>query len=155
MTGRSLPRWMRFVPAAAWYGVIWFFSSQTGTESQEVSDGLLRLFGYDIQNSLMVISALLSFLVRKAAHMGVFFVLTGLLCWALREVVSRRQGCWALGLCAALAAVDECHQLFVPGRSGKWQDVCIDTLGGACFLFSLALVRWAKHRKSGKNSAAQ
>ena len=141
-------RLLRFLPAAAWYGVIWFFSSQTGAQSQETSDSLLELFGYDIQNSLMVISALLSFLIRKAAHMGIFFVLTALLYWAFQWLRSRwRQG-WALGLCAVLAAVDECHQLFVPGRSGKWQDVCIDVLGGACFLLLLALVRWFQNRKN-------
>ena len=152
MTQKNSSRLLRFVPAALWYGVIWFFSSQTGSESQEVSDSVLRLFGYDIQNSLMVLSALLSFLVRKAAHMGVFFVLTALLYWALKEFFLKRPGWWALGLCAALAAVDECHQLFVPGRSGKWQDVCIDTLGGACFLVFLALLRAVRSRTKHKET---
>lgn len=152
MTKKAPPKWLRFLAPAAWYGVIWFFSSQTGSESQEVSDGVLRLFGYDIQNSLVALSALLSFLIRKAAHMGVFFVLTGLLCWALKELALKRWGWWALGVCAALAAVDECHQLFVPGRSGKWQDVCVDTLGGACFLILLALVRWLHGRKETKKT---
>ena len=148
MTKKSL--W-RFLPPAAWYAVIWFFSSQTGAESQEVSDGVLGFFGYDIQNSLMVISLWLSFLVRKAAHMGIFFVLTGLLYWALKGVPKLR-GWTALGICAVLAAVDEFHQYFVPGRSGKWQDVCIDVLGGACFFLFLALVRWIKNRKKAKKT---
>ena len=133
MTKKSL--W-RFLPPAAWYGVIWFFSSQTGTESQEVSDGVLGLFGYDIQNSLMALSALLSFLVRKAAHMGVFFVLTGLLVFALWRLVKNPalRGGAALCLCALLAGLDEFHQTFVPGRSGTPRDVLVDVLGGACFL---------------------
>ena len=143
MTKKSL--W-RFLPACVWYGVIWFFSAQTGAESQEVSDGVLGLFGYDIQNSLMVISLWLSFLVRKAAHMGIFFVLTGLLYWALKGMPKWR-GWTALGICGVLAALDEFHQFFVPGRSGKWQDVCIDLLGGACFFLFLALVRWFQNRK--------
>ncbi len=142
---KRLSGWWRFLAPALWYGVIWFFSSQTGSESQEVSDGVLRLFGYDIQNSLMVLSALLSFLIRKGAHMGVFFVLTGLLYWALRD--ARRRERWALGLCAALAAADECHQLFVPGRSGRWQDVVIDTLGGLAFLAAVALLDRLRNRK--------
>ena len=140
-------RLWRFLPACVWYGVIWFFSSQTGAESQEVSDSVLGLVGYDIQSHpFAALSILLSFLVRKAAHMGVFFVLTGLLYWALKGMPKWR-GWTALGLCAVLAALDECHQLFVPGRSGKWQDVCIDTLGGACFLVALFLLRTVKARK--------
>ncbi len=142
---KRLSGWWRFLAPALWYGVIWSFSSQTGSESQEVSDGVLRLFGYDIQNSLMVLSALLSFLIRKGAHMGVFFVLTGLLYWALQD--ARRRERWALGLCAALAAADECHQLFVPGRSGRWQDVVIDTLGGLAFLAAVALPGRLRNRK--------
>ena len=152
MTEKRPSRWLRFLAPAAWYAVICFFSAQTGTESQEVSNGVLELFGYDIQSSLWALTLLLSFLIRKAAHMGVFFVLTGLLYWALKEFPLKRRGLWALGICAALAAVDECHQLFVPGRSGKWQDVCIDTLGGACFLVFLALIRWIIRRKRMKKT---
>lgn len=137
----------RFLPAALWYGVIWFFSAQTGSESQDMSDGVLGLFGYDILNSPMALSALLSFLVRKAAHMGVFFVLAGLLYWALRGVRPRLRAGLALGLCAGLAALDELHQLFVPGRSGRWQDVVIDSLGGLCLLGAVALVRAIQRRR--------
>lgn len=137
----------RFLPAGLWYAVICLFSAQTGSESQEVSDGVLELFGYDILNSPMVLSALLSFLVRKAAHAGVFFLLAGLLYWALLEVKRPLRGELALGLCALLAALDEFHQTFVPGRSGRWQDVCVDALGGLCFLAFAALVRAIRKRR--------
>ena len=60
---------------------------------------------------------------------------------------------WALGLCTVLAALDEFHQRFVPGRDGKLADVLIDLGGAVCFLLlSLALsaIRRAKaRRKSG------
>ncbi len=143
-----MKRVARFVPAGLWYTVICFFSAQTGSESQGVSDGVLELFGYDILNSPMALSALLSFVIRKGAHMGVFFVLTALLYWGLREVGRPARGMWAAGLCAALAGLDEFHQTFVPGRSGRWQDVAIDTLGALCFLALAALVRavWKKRR---------
>lgn len=131
----------RSLPAAVWYAVITFFSAQTGDESQAVSDGVLELFGYDILNSPMVLSALLSFLVRKAAHAGVFFLLTGLLYWALDELRRPLRGEVALGICVLLAAVDEFHQTFVPGRSGRWQDVVVDALGGLCFLAGAAVFR--------------
>ena len=57
-------------------------------------------------------------------------------------------------LCAVLAALDEFHQLFVPGRDGKLSDVLIDTCGAVCFLlFSLALsaLQRAKEERNGLN----
>ena len=60
----------------------------------------------------------------------------------------------AMGLCAVLAALDEFHQLFVPGRDGKLSDVLIDTCGAVCFLlFSLALsaLQRAKEERNGLN----
>lgn len=142
-----MKRAARFVPAGLWYAVICFFSAQTGSESQGVSDGVLELFGYDILNSPMALSALLSFVIRKGAHMGVFFVLTGLLYWALQEVGRPARGIWAAGLCTALAGLDEFHQTFVPGRSGRWQDVVIDTLGALCFLALAALIRAVRKKR--------
>ena len=138
---RTLARWL---PAAGWYAIIWHLSAQTGTQSQALSDSVLEAFGYDIQNSLMSLSALLSFLVRKGAHMGAFFGLTGLLVFALWPLVKRPalRGTSALALCALLAGLDEFHQTFVPGRTGAPRDVLIDLLGGACFLLLWALVRF-------------
>lgn len=155
----SLPcRLARWLPAAGWYAVIWFFSSQNGTESQSVSDGVLtQLFHYDILNSPMVLSSLLSFLVRKAAHMGVFFVLTGLLVFALKGATPRLgvQAGAAIGLCGALAALDEFHQTFVPGRSGLPRDVAIDLLGGAAFLLCWWVFRKIQARRARKKELAE
>lgn len=151
---RRLARWL---PAAGWYAVIWFFSSQTGTESQEVSDSVLtRLFHYDIKNSPMALSDILSFLVRKAAHMGVFFVLTALLVFALRGLTDKRrlQAAAALGLCGGLAALDEFHQAFVPGRSALPRDVLIDLCGGAAFLLCWRLFRRLRARRAKKTDAS-
>ncbi len=152
---RRLARWL---PAAGWYAVIWFFSSQNGAESQSVSDGVLtQLFHYDILNSPMVLSSLLSFLVRKAAHMGVFFVLTGLLVFALKGCTQRIgvQAGVAVGLCGILAAVDEFHQTFVPGRSGLPRDVVIDLCGGAVFLLCWWVFRKIQARRARKRKQAE
>ena len=144
--GSELARWL---PAAGWYAVIWSLSAQTGSESQALSDSVLEAFGYDIQNSLMSLSALLSFLVRKGAHMGAFFALTGLLVFALWRMVKSPalRGAAALALCALLAGLDEFHQTFVPGRTGALRDVAIDLMGGACFLLCWALARFILARK--------
>ena len=143
---KKLVRWL---PAAGWYAVIWYFSAKTGTESQDMSDGVLKAFGYDIQNSPITVTYLLALLVRKGAHMAVFFILTGLLLFALWRSVKRPalRGAAALALCGLLACLDEFHQTFVPGRSGMPRDVLIDLLGGVCFLLLWALIRAVRARR--------
>ena len=143
---KELARWL---PAAGWYAVIWCFSAQTGDESQIMTGGVLEAFGYDTQNSPVDITYLLAVLVRKGAHMGVFFALTGLLLFALWRSVKRPalRAAAALTLCGLLACLDEFHQTFVPGRSGKPQDVLIDLLGGVCFLFLWMLIRTVRSRR--------
>lgn len=145
-----------FLPALLWYALICFFSSQTGSESSHLSGLVVKgsinwmgdwgaVFRVDWQAL-----QLLSFLVRKAAHMGVFFVLTGLLLFALwRLGASPRTQAWlALGLCALLAGADELHQTFVPGRDGKLPDVLIDLGGGVCFLLLWLLLRLLRRSKA-------
>jgi len=47
-------------------------------------------------------------------------------------------------LCAALGALDELHQYFVPGRSALVTDVLLDTASAA--LGALCMV-WAVHKR--------
>lgn len=141
----------------AWYAVIFLFSAQTGAESGEISDrlafDLLRLETdnpWTLSEVQYALFQLVTFLLRKAAHMAVYFVLTALLLLALRGIFvsARRQAAWAIGLCAVLAALDEVHQYFVPGRSCQLRDVVIDTLGGLCFLLLWAAIRGVKRRRA-------
>lgn len=141
-----------WLPALLWYAVIFCFSAQTGAESSAVSNAVLTdFFCLDLQNTSWDLFLLLSFLVRKGAHAFVYFVQTGLLLLPLRSLLasSQARSAAALGGCAVLATLDEVHQLFVPGRSGKLSDVLIDTLGGVCFLLLLWLVQKLKSRKKG------
>lgn len=83
------------------------------------------------------------FLLRKAAHITEYLILTFFLYRAFR-------GTWGTGirvrfLYPALAAFlyaasDESHQAFVPGRTGAVGDVLIDTLG--IVLFYVFLFVW-------------
>lgn len=145
-----------FLPALLWYALICFFSSQTGTESSQLSNLVVdssidwmgdwgAIFRVD-WDALQ----LLSFLVRKCAHMGVFFILTGLLLFGLWRLglSPRAQAGGALALCALLAGLDEFHQTFVPGRDGKLPDVLIDLSGGVCFLLLWLLVRQLRRKKA-------
>lgn len=140
-----------FCPAAVWYLVIWRFSAQPATVSGALSDRLLYrllealsgVFREQSEEGKRAIVLFLSFFERKAAHMFLYFVLTGLFLLALYGL--SRGFCLkaglALGLCGILAAVDEIHQCFVPGRSGELRDVAVDLTGGAVFLLLCWMVR--------------
>lgn len=150
-----------FCPAAAWYLVIWCFSAQPAAASGALSDRLLyrllealsEVFREQPEEGKRAIVLFLSFFERKAAHMFLYFVLTGLLLLALYRLP--RGFClkagFSLGLCGILAAVDEIHQRFVPGRSGELRDVAVDLAGGIVFLLLCWLVRCVRlaHRGSG------
>lgn len=156
---KKIPAALRFLPALAWYALIFWFSSKTAAASGGQSSGLLgRLL--DAASPAYASSGLqafavetLSFPVRKAAHMFLYFILALLLLHALTHLVQsgRRKHLWIFApfLCAALAALDEYHQTLVPGRSGEPRDVLVDLCGAI-----LALGLWALVLRSGRNPAS-
>ena len=132
-----------------WMLVIFWFSAQVADDSQEMSDFFVHLldavFSLDIMRN-EIIRDMTSFLVRKAAHMSEYAVLAILFGLTIREY---KKEPWLL---PALAATDEFHQLFVPGRSGQLKDVLIDTAGGALGLVLLALILYLKRRRKMKET---
>ena len=79
----------------------------------------------------------LHFLIRKAAHFGIFMLLgisvlqvlrTFKLKWIFRILIT-------LGICLLYAMTDEFHQLFVVGRSGLVFDVIVDFAGSLLGMF--------------------
>lgn len=153
---------LAFLPAALWYGVIWRFSAQTAVASGELSDRLLYrlleawsfMFRNQTPEGKYAVVEFLSFYERKAAHMFLYFVLIALLLLALRLFLASpiRQAGIAAGLCTSLAALDEFHQTFVPGRSGHPRDVMVDLAGAACFLLLWWLIRrvWISYHPAPK-----
>ena len=83
---------------------------------------------------------LIEFLVRKAAHFTEYALFGASLFATVRAFLGKRFAAkgkggnrllylisWILG--TLYAVTDEVHQLFVPGRYGKWTDVVIDSAG--------------------------
>ena len=147
-TRRSFLFW---IPATLWYSIIWRFSSQPGDTSSGVSadviEGALVSGGSDFSGAndtvRLAVSWLLSFFVRKAAHMFLFFMLALLIWLALTQWIhqrSKRAGA-TVALCTLLAAMDEYHQTLVPGRSGLPRDVLID-LAGVLIALALFALPW-------------
>ena len=70
-------------------------------------------------------------IVRKVAHFSIYTLL-GL--WLMNFMVTFKRSFYQSGVISVFlgflySCSDEIHQLFIPGRSGEFLDICIDTLG--------------------------
>lgn len=151
--------YLNWLPAALWYALIWALSSQPAVVSGGVSDDVIGGAltaggsGYDgaEETIRLAVEELLSFFVRKAAHIFLFFVLAVLVWLALTALVKKRpvRALGAALICVALSVLDEYHQTLVPGRSGELRDVLVDMSGVvfALVLFALpAVAQWLRSR---------
>lgn len=70
--------------------------------------------------------------VRKIAHFSLYLLL-GVFAYVTSDGYLKKNTLWfALLFCLLYAASDEIHQLFSPGRSCEFRDVCIDFSGSLC-----------------------
>ena len=115
--------------------------------------------------------------LRKSGHFLGYALLSGLTFLALRNTyrdrissaLSRPWGqslgdLWrlewsliALLLTVATASMDEIHQTFLPFRTGRWQDVLLDTSGAFALQFAIYLACQLRVslRNSGSVATAQ
>ncbi len=146
-----------------WMAVIFAFSAQPAQQSSETSQSVSykiaewqsRFFGQEkTKEELTAQAESMQFMIRKGAHMSEYAFLAFLLCFHVNyyDVSRRKMALLSLGITACYAALDEIHQLFVPGRAGRLTDVCIDTAGGivglAFFLLFCPDFLYRKTRKS-------
>ena len=110
---------------AVCFVIIFYFSSQTASNSTEQSNLIIRiiekLFGAEAT----------SFLVRKCAH---FLEYTGtalLMSAAFYFTLKKNRMYLPIIFTSLYAVTDEIHQIFIEGRSCEFRDWVIDTLGAA------------------------
>ena len=119
-----------FILIAIWMLAIFLMSSEVAGTSSARSDEIVRT----IQSiGVNAPTDLLTFLVRKAAHISAYFVLGILLFNLLKEynLGVKKMIFISIAIAMLYACTDEIHQTFVPGRSGEVRDVLIDTAGAA------------------------
>lgn len=119
--------------------MIFMFSAQPATKSNELSTGFTRvlvetlgeILPFEIETSTAIKSiGQLNHYIRKSAHFSVYLILGILVYRALSKGNYRNKKIiTALIICVIYAATDEFHQLFVPGRGGQFKDIFIDSLG--------------------------
>lgn len=145
--------------------MIFIFSSKTGTSSAGMSIGYaqglakflgwLGVFHFTSTGDLLLHAEKVHTFVRKAAHFMEYAVLGFFSYQAI--VCDIQQGKKAILaaqiLCSCYAGTDEFHQVLVPGREGKAEDVIIDSMGALvgilCSFFFYELFKNINKYKNG------
>lgn len=148
----------RLIWVALWMTVIFLFSAQTAQSSRKTStavvDRVVSVSQADTRPSAkeeperQLDRDLLNAVIRKAAHLGEYAVLSVLVAYAIWDLDLPKKAKWILpaAVSSLYAVTDEVHQYFVPGRSCRLVDIGVDTCGailGICFVAVLAWV-WKK-----------
>ena len=147
MNKKKVLSWVLLI---SWLLIIFLFSNQTGPESSNVSNGVLKIIE-DITH-IPLTSDLASFVIRKLAHFTEYAIL-GILCANLLknyQKLTYKNLIWIFLFCALYAASDEFHQMFVGGRAPRLLDVAIDSCGSAVGIlsyFQICLFQKNKHKQ--------
>lgn len=158
------------VPAAilllALYVVIFGFSAQdaeqSGSLSMRISESAVELLnslvgGRWSRQFLEELALYFEHPVRKLAHFGEYMCVGILVHMIWSQWMKRGKGLYLLTVIWVFVsgALDEFHQLFVPGRWGSFADVCLDTCGGAFgLLLCVVLGKLWKRRKGTREKRA-
>jgi len=132
-----------------------FGSDSSSAQSAQIIQVLRQVFPNLNNTSHLDVSSFV-FIVRKTAHFTEYAILGILFSLFFRQFFPQKNGSryfiLAILFSFFYACTDEIHQLFIPGRSGQFTDVLIDTLGASFGCLLLVLFRhlrkaWrARHR---------
>lgn len=132
-----------FIPAIIWMIFIFIMSHTNGNDSSNqsnlIAQIILRFINIDLNT--------LTFVIRKIAHMCEYAILLLLIYYGLHKTIKYQYKLLiSLIISFLYACSDEFHQIFIPGRSGQFKDVIIDTIGMIIMLSIIYL--WQKEKKS-------
>lgn len=118
--------------------IIFYFSHQTGVNSQDTSDGFIDKLIVFLPKFVGVFlmeldeSGILSYIVRKSAHFTIYLCLGSVSVSLCNEYLPEKSlKCISIAeaICVSYAFSDEFHQSFIPGRSAELSDVFVDSAG--------------------------
>lgn len=132
-----------FIPSIFLMILIFMFSHQTGSESSGLSSQIVLW----IQTYLHI--PISEFIVRKAAHMSEYALLTLTLIYGFYKNQYPIQKIVIYSLIGTFlyACSDEMHQLFIGGRAGQFTDVLIDTCGGCLTIIFYDVLTKLKYKQ--------
>lgn len=140
-----MKKYVLLVLIILWMGVIFIFSSKTGSESTKQSDGfisitignIVSIFDKSLTNEEKErIIDIVEVPIRKIAHITEYFILTILVSLFVNSYkISIKNVVYiTFAICILYSCSDEIHQLFVSDRSGQIIDVLIDSIGISIWL---------------------
>ena len=129
------------------------FSAQEGVQSGSISGKIARPITDSLaqrqgltEKAYWKLYAQVDFAVRKTALLGLLLTL-------LLDSYRARWYWLSWAGCTLYAATDEIHQLFVAGRTGKWQDVLLDSSGALAGLLLAMFMLWLIRRRRAKKQS--
>lgn len=166
MKSKAFKRTFFISASVLWMLVIFLFSAQQGEQSAQLSNNFTALITWLFPvlknlsgDALTGGMAVVSFIIRKAAHFSVYAVLSMLVFSAVNTFNLNRsiKVISTLAITVLYAVSDEIHQAFVPGRVCTFFDVCVDLLGaifGIIIMCAIILpvIKYFKSKKKGRVS---
>ncbi len=160
--GRLVVRYVFLALALLFMALIFYFSSQNGKVSndvsQDVSDGIGSVIGKPPTSQSPESVGIVSFFlenIRQFAHVFLYAGL-GLSVSVCLFTFPFEKPWWtavlAVAVCFLYACSDELHQAFVPGRNGKFTDVLIDAIG---FMITIVLSHAVLFFRKGRKKRLQ
>lgn len=139
--------WILFL---GWISFIFYMSSQVADVSNKQSGFVIKVVetvGFDIESKF---GELANFAVRKTAHVSEYCILAFIAYNLVRCYTDKKNHAriYCIVISALYACTDEIHQLFVPGRTGMFRDVVIDTSGAVIAAIVLLIIDNVKKKKS-------
>lgn len=123
-----------------WMMLIFYMSHQPAIISSTQSNKVIHTIKKVTKNE-EIKNKINSFVVRKGAHIFLFFILGILLFKSVYSCDNLLKSIFlALFLSFLYACSDEYHQTFVVGRSGEFKDVLIDYSGSFIGVFIVSLI---------------
>jgi VanZ family protein len=147
-----------WIAAGLWIGII-VVESTTYLSSEHTSRLLYPLLHFLLGMDLAHFEPIHHF-VRKSGHFVGYGTLSFLLFRAWRATLPRPQA-WALRwsaiaffMSAFVASMDEWHQTYLPSRTGRWQDVVLDSCAALAVQVVIALFLIARQRRNMRENSA-
>lgn len=130
-----------------WGGLIFSLSAMNSNSSNGKSTSIIKLFiedsfavtsgvnksAYPTNDEFEIAAYLMNPVLRKVMHASVYFVLALLIIIFINKNYKYKKYLLSLlitmFICFTFACLDEYHQTFVDGRTGRFSDVLIDSTG--------------------------
>ena len=148
----KLKQILSLIAVIIWMSVIFMFSNQAAEASSKASGDVvnktLKVIKIDSKNVSEETKIIIEKIVRKIAHLAIYFVLGFLIANLLNtyDVIDKHIIIYSILFSAIYACTDEIHQFFIEGRTCLPTDVIIDALGAAVGMQTFLVIRLIKRK---------